>query len=299
MNNPKNPAWYTGGMGMDMAPGAGSVFYCYGVDGGIGDNANDGLTPETPVLTLTYAISLCTADADDYIIVLNHWQPTGEAWPIVADVGKLHIIGADGAGTKYPIIAPTGDTAAIQVAADRVELARLAFHGGATHGCVESDAAGSNWGTKIRDCWFSVTGASQDGYRNVATCDDVYLSITRCRFGFAITRDGVRIEHNATRSSIGSAWGPGNLFDRVQGVAVNAVGNTSEVGVYNNLFAIPANTAGAAVTLSAGSANALVMGNTANFGDTDMGNNPYLDSAGAGASTWANNYQGITLTQPA
>jgi len=200
-----------------------------------------------------------------------------------------------------PIITPTGDTAGLSVAADRVEIARLCINGGASHGCIENDpgAPTARWGMLVRDCWFAVLGSAQDGIRNVAASDNVYMTVLRSRFGFAITRDGIRVEHNATRCMIGSPWGDGNLFDRVQGVGVNIVGNAADIGIYNNTFAVAANTAGGAITLSAGTAGSAIFGNVANFGDTDMGNNPYTDGAGAGSNHWGMNYQGISLTQPA
>jgi hypothetical protein len=301
MPNPKTGLWYGGGDAAALLPGAAKIVYVYGIDGGIGDNANSGETPEDPVLTLTYALSLLTGGINEYIIVQDYWQPTGEVWPISVDKALCHIIGASGQGTQFPIITPTGDTAGLSIAADRVEIANLCVNGGATHGCIENDpgAPTARWGTLIRDCWLAVLGSAQDGIRNVAASDNVYLTVKRCRFGFAITRDGIRIEHNATRCMIGTPWGDGNMFDRVQGIGVNVVGNASEVGIYNNLFVIPANTAGAAITLSAGTANAAIFGNRANFGDTDMGNNPFTDGAGAGSNHWGDNYQGITLTQPA
>ena len=285
--------WNGGGLTAEMLPGAGNIWYVHGMDAGIGDNANDGRSPSSPFLTLTYAIAQCTAAAHDYIIVLDYWQPTGEVWPISVDVDNVHIIGAEGAGGQWPTVGPTGATAAISVAASYVEIARLTIHAGATSGCVENDGGAARWGTLLRDCWFGVTGTGQDGYRN-ATADNPYLRIKRCRFGQGLTRDGVRIEFNATRSAIGEAWGNGNLFDRVGGIGVNVVGNGSEVGVFNNIFAIPANTAGAGVTLSAGSTNCLVISNIATFGDTDMGNNPYADGAAGGANTWGRNFRGDT-----
>ena len=302
MSNPKSASWYSGGgLFANMLPGAGNVYYVYGIDAGIGDNANDGLTPDTPFLTLTYALAQCVSAARDYIVVLDYWQPTGETWPISVNKDNVHLIGGDGGGTQMPIITPTGDTAGLSIAADRVTIARLCLNGGVSHGAVENDpgAPTARWGTLIEDCWFAVLGAAQDGIKNVAAGDNVYLTVKRCRFGFAITRDGIRVEHNATRCQIGTPWGDGNLFDRVQGIAVNIVGNAADIGIYENTIAIPANTAGAAITLSAGTAGSIIRGNRANFGDTDMGNNPYLDSAGAGSNHWMDNYQGITLTQPA
>lgn len=295
MANPKAPAWYSGGLDNDMEPGVGTMYYVNGIDG-VGNDANDGLTPSKPLLTITHALSHCVADHDDYIVVLDYWQPTGEVWPIVVDKPKVHIVGVPGAGAQWPTISPTGDTAALSVTAAYVEIARLALEGGATHGCIETGA--SKWGLWLRDCWFGVTGAGQDGFRGVAPFDLPYLRITRCRFGQGLTRDGVRLDHNATRSSIGRP-GEGNLFDRIPGVAINLVGNCSEVGIYDNIIAVPANTAGGAITFSAGCANCIVNGNHANFGDTDMGNNPFSDGAGAGANNWLLNYKGVTATLPA
>jgi len=297
--NPKAPTWYGGGDVSALLPGAGKVLYVNGVDG-TGSNANPG-TPESPLLTLTYALSLLTGGDNEYIFVQDYNNPTGETWPISVDKAMVHIIGVSGQGTQYPIITPPADTAGISIAADRVELANLCINGGATHGCIENDpgAPTARWGLLVRDCWFAVLGSAQDGIRNVAASDNVYLTVKRCRFGFAITRDGIRIEHNATRCMIGSPWGDGNLFDRVQGIGVNVVGNGADIGIFHNTFIIPANTAGAAITLSAGTAGAAIFGNKANFGDTDMGNNPYTDGAGAGSNHWGANYQGITLTQPA
>jgi len=39
MANPKNAAWYSGGLSMDVGPGVGNIFYVYGIDGaGAGSN---------------------------------------------------------------------------------------------------------------------------------------------------------------------------------------------------------------------------------------------------------------------
>ena len=300
MANPKNGNWYGGGNDKAFPVGVGNVFHVTGIDG-TGNNANTGLSEDESWLTLTYALSQCVAGNHDVIIVHDYWQPTGETWPISVNKNNVYIVGADGAGTQLPIITPTGDTAGLSIAADRVKIAKLCINGGASHGCIENDpgAPTARWGLEIEDCWFAVLGSAQDGIKNVAASDNVYLTVKRCRFGFAITRDGIRIEHNATRCMIGTPWGDGNIFDRVQGIGVNVVGNAADIGIYNNMFAIPANTAGAAITLSAGTAGSLIVGNKANFGDTDMGNNPYTDGAGAGSNHWAENYQGITLTQPA
>ena len=77
--NPKDAAWYGGNLVSFIMPNAGDVYY---VDGTNGSNSNDGLSRDMPVLTLTYALSLCTAGNEDYIIVLGYPSAgaAGEAW---------------------------------------------------------------------------------------------------------------------------------------------------------------------------------------------------------------------------
>ncbi len=295
-DSPKQANWYLGGMANDMAPGAGHMFFVNGIDG-VGDNANTGLTPTEPLLTITYALSLCANDHDDYIVVLDHWQPTGEVFPINVNKSKVHIIGVPGAGAQWPTIVPTGATAAFDASAAYIEIAHFALQAGATSGCIESTVTGK-WGILIRDCWFGVTGAGQDGFRGVAPFDLPYLTITGCRFGAGLTRDGVRLDHNATRGKIGLPHGAGNLFDRVGGVGINLTGNCSEVGSFNNIFAMATDLAGGAITYSAGCADCIANGNSANFGEA-VANNPYTDGAGVSANQWLLNYHGNTMTLPA
>jgi len=294
MSNPKNPSWYGGGLGSTLRPGAnlGNVFY---VDGN-GPDTNNGLTPQTPLASIKAALALCVSQRNDMIVVLDYWAAATEDWPIVVDKEMVSIVGAGYAGSLWPQVNPPGDTAAFNMTAQGSRICNLAVHGGATHGAIEIGAA--VWGIEIDNCWFGVTGAAQDGVRDVAPFDAVYLKVTNCRFGVELTRDGVRILHNATRGSIGTPQGGGNLFDRIPGIAINVVAAVQELGIYNNVIAIPANTAGAGITLSATTANCIVSGNVANFGDTTMGNNPFADGAGAGVNNWGLNYQGITAVMP-
>jgi len=310
MPNPKGAAWYNGGgVGPALAPGAGVVYYVYGIDAGIGSNANTGLTPDAPFLTLTYALAQATIQAaavaspawQTYIVVLDYWQPAGEVFPIDVDVNNVHIIGSDGGGTQQPIITPTGDTAGVLIAADRVTISGFCINGGATHGCVENDATAgaARWGCKIDDCWFGVLGSGQDGLRIVTPGDMPYLEVTNCRFGTGLTRNGIQIEHNATRCFIGKPTGEGNLFRNIPGIGINVDGvNPTDLGIFNNTFVIPANTAGAAITFAADTGLAIVDGNHANFGDTEMAANPYADGAAGGSNNWLLNYKGITAVMP-
>lgn len=307
--NPKNPGWYSGGLAVALGPGAGNVFYVNGGSDGPVVDTGSGLTPGDPKQLIQSAIGLCTANNNDYVIVLNYGGNgrAVETWPIVVDKTLCHIIGVGTVGQKWPVVRPNdpagADTAspAFQVTADRVEIAGLEIGGGDTAGGIHPVGGGGVWGLTIHDCFFGVTGDStgQDGIRVPAASAAPYLTVYGCRFGHFLTRDGVRFDANATRCMIGVPGQSFNCFHHLPGIAINVAVGVTEPGIFGNRIAIPANTAGAGITLAAAVLDAWVMDNVANFGDTDMGNNPFADGAAAGANDWANNMQGITLKQPA
>ena len=291
----KNASHYTGGLAAWMRPGAGQVFY---VEGFNGVNTNDGLTPDTPLLTITEALDRCTANADDYILLIDYWTAAGEAWPIVVNKGKVHIVGVHGGGSNWISVQPGIDTASFSVTALDAEIANISCHAGANHAGIE--LAGTAWGVHIRNCWFGVTGGCRDGIEDLAPIDMPYLLIEGCRFGQSCTRDGVRISHNATRGLIGNPYtGVGNLFDRCAGIGVNLSGNTSEIGIFNNVFHRVDDTQGNAITLSAGGSNQMVDGNSAFWGNAAANTNPYDDGAAANVNHWGLNYENGVYTLPA
>ncbi|GAH96061.1 unnamed protein product, partial [marine sediment metagenome] len=85
-----------------------------------------------------------------------------------------------------------------------------------------------------------------------------------------------------------------NLFVGIPGIGIQI--NTLGTGmiIVGNTFALDANTAGAAITLSNNVIGALVANNVANFGKTTMVAIPWAD--GAGGSTWMNNKRGGDVT---
>lgn len=307
--NPKSPAWYGGGLGAALGVGAGQIFYVNGGSDGPVVDTGSGLTPDDPKQLIQSAIDLCTANNNDYVVILNYGANgrAAETWPVVVDKTLCHIVGVGTVGQKWPVVRPNAPAGAdindpaFSVTADRVEIAGLEIGGGDAAGAIHPVDAGGVWGLTIHDCFFGVTGdsAGQDGIRVPAASAAPYLTVYGCRFGHFLTRDGVRFDANATRCMIGVPGQPQNYFHEIPGITINVASAVTEPGIFNNWIALPANTAGDAITLAAGVNAGWIMGNVANFGDTDMGNNPYLDGAGAGANTWAMNYQGITLVQPA
>jgi len=292
----KQAPWYTGGLAQALRPGAnlGDVIY---VDSNAGDDANLGRMPSEPVASFLRALALSTNQRNDTIVVLDYWAAGTEAWPIVVDKEMVSIIGVPGAGAQWPQINPVGDNAAFSVTALGVEICNLAVHSGATHGAIELGA--SVWGIEIHNCTFGETAACQDGIRGVAPFDPAYLKIWGCRFGQFITRNGVRLDHNATRGMIGVPGLEPNVFRMCQDVAIYINNTFAEGGIFDNRIDCGADVQGRAITLDVTCVDhAFIDGNHASFGDTAMVANPYLDSAAAGSNTWGLNYRDITATLP-
>ena len=282
----KAPPFYTGGLSQVLRPGAnqGDVYY---IDGA-GPDTNDGRTPTTPLASFEAALALCTNDRNDTIVVLDYWAAGAESWPIVVDKSMVSIFGVPMGGAMWPQVNPVGDNAGFSITAAGVEIAHLSVNGGATHGAIEIGA--SIWGTEIHHCWFGEAGTCQDGIRDVATFDAVYLKIYGCRFGAGCSRDGIRIDHNATRGQIGVPGLEPNVFHNIPGIAINITNELAQCGISDNRIYMPADTAGDAITLAGTVSGAYIDGNSAAFGGTAAAhNNPYLDGAGADANTWGYN----------
>lgn len=290
--NPKAPPWYTGGLGGVMRPGAsrGDVYY---LDGNAGDNANTGRTPDAPFLTFRHALDQCTDWMDDYIIVLDYWNANGEAWPIDVNVNTVHIIGVSGQGATRVQVNPTGDFAAFSMNCESPELAYLSINGGANCGAVEIDAA--EWGIEVHHCWFGEMGTAQDGIRGVAPFDAVYLKIWGCRFGLGLTRDGIRLDHNATRGMLGVPGLEPNTFRAVPGHGIYINNSFSQGGIYDNRFSVADAAAGEAILIDATCSGVNVDGNRAWQGQAAMTFNPYRD---LGTNCWGENHIGIAPAYP-
>jgi len=285
--NLKGPAWYGGGLGDVMIPGSGlgDVFY---VDGVGGNNDNDGLSPATPKLTLTAGLALCTNDVNDTVLVLDYWQPAGETWPVSINKSKVNVVGVpSGSYNPWAAVAPPGDTAAFSIAADHVIIRSFYFQAGANHAGIEFSGGKVRMG--IYDCFFA-TG--KHGIWSAPGGVGFGLEIRNNFFCQSLTAQNIYINDDPAFIKIID-----NVFDQPQDVAIEVVqGGAPQIR--NNVIACESNTAGRAITLGAAVTRAIVDGNHANFGDTEMAASPYTDGAAAGINHWMLNYKGITGVMP-
>jgi len=231
--------------------GIGNIFFVNGVDG-VGDNANSGLTPDQPFLTITYALSQCVTEHNDVIVILNYWQPTGEVWPIVVNKRQVHILGAAMGNLPYPAIHPPGDTACFQVddTGCYSEIAFLTIGGGNSHGGIELSVAGQAEGVWLHDLTFGHVwfGTPQNG---------VWISTDGLRHTF-----GIRIEKCVF------VGGEGNFHGALTAEAIlQSTGGGAEahdLEILNNIFK------GCAAGITLGTAfDAVIKGNR--FGVNDGG----------------------------
>lgn len=271
-----------------MQESAGDTFYVHGSNGA---DTNDGKTPETALLTITAALALCTAGANDYIFVVSYPGDAGEAaWPIPIDTSKVHIIGTPTQASPSPLINAPADTACftIYASAGNVEIAGLEFTAGATAACIQND--GSVWKAHIHHNDFGWQAGARDGILQTGAVDNPHWYIHDNRFGLGITRNGIRLEHNSTRSVIKD-----NLFNVVSGaVGVHLQGLcTGHIFVLDNYFLVADAAAGEAITTSA-TALGLAAGNVAAEGKAALGNIPWTDG---GAFSWGNNMGSLGVAQ--
>lgn len=274
----------------------GTFFY---VDGSNGLDTNDGLSPETPFLTVTAALAACTTAQNDYIFILSYpsTAPATETFPIVINKSHIHLIGIPDQASRRNVclFCQDGGVNTIDLGddADDCEIAGIEF-GATTAACIHTDSPTPfTCRAHIHDCEFGWIRTCQDGIYIVAGgADTPHWLIENNRFGENCTRAGIYNDYNGTRSFYRN-----NFFK----VASGAVGVylhglcTGHIFVLDNYFQVTDNAAGEAITTSA-TATGMATGNVAAQGKVACANNPYLDG---GAFDWGVNYQPGAILLPA
>jgi len=303
------------GMGMGFPIGAGNVFW---VDGFNGNDGWVGTRPDQPFATITYALTQCVADHNDYILVIDAWQ---EAAAVAINKTRTHIIGLGNylrPNQNHPFVMlnAVADHAIFTVTAlsNNCEIAGFSFGGGATHGAIEN-TGGIPMGLHIHDCEFGHQFAGntpQDGI-NIAS-NATNIRIENCIFlgldagtkvDGTITRDGI---HMACAGDPRSGVIRDNRFMGLGGgIGINLSAPFEDGAwiVEDNYFFIPivdALAAGWAITLQANVAGCMVNNNFAMQTCDGTGNCPYRDlSTGVLATCkngWGMNYSGQAVIAP-
>jgi len=296
-----------------------SVFFVDGTSTVGNDSAaNFGQTPDTPLLTITKALSLCTTKKNDYIFILNYPATApAETWPITLTKERVHIIGThQGPVPNFKIVAPyaTEDTPvfAFTTGAAYCEIGHLIMGCGnasSTKGAIEFQTGGL-WGNWIHHCGFGLTNRSGTnaahgiyfgGHTSATGGEMLYGLIEHNTFGALITSHGIYVPATpmAGPNAVCGLVIRNNRFS-VVGSGINillAAADFKSGGIYDNKFVV-ANTAGLAINAASG-VHGTVDGNHA----VALGTSVILDAEvyqlGAAGTTlgmgWGVNYQSGTL----
>jgi len=280
------------GIQSSLPPNHGEVFYVNGITWangfGTGSDANDGLSPEEPLMTLTKALSYCTTEANDYIFILDYYQPTGETWPVSVNKSLVNIIGLQPRhpSTKWVCMYAPSTTACMDIVADCVYLEGLGFYPNAASAGITVDDGKKM--LHIHECFFAqgtygLSVTSGDWGFNIAVTDSFFLS--------SLSSGGISVQDDPP-----GVWIEGCHFDRLTGDCINISAGAYH-RIINNTFALKANTEGLAITLGSAVSRAFVSGNSAGYGVATT-TSPYDDAGTVTTNNWGVNYLGTTAIDP-
>lgn len=299
-------------MWLGVPIGPGNVFWVNLAANG-GSNLNSGLRPDQPFETITYALTQCVAEHNDYIMVIDDWQ---EPAAVDINITRVHIIGL----TNYFRLNSNNPLVCLNAAANHAiftvsslsnnsEIAGFMLGGGAAHAGIENPN-GTPMNLHIHNCVFghSFSGNTpEDGIRveinatNIRIEHNVFLGTPGGKG--LITRDGIRFQGGGDPLN-GDI--ENNQFKALPGVAMNFVSVADDTGgitIKDNVIICAQGYAiGNAITLGATVRGFMVVGNKAMYGGVTaaMVNNPYLDNTVvAPFNSWAANYKGNALIDPA
>lgn len=211
----------------------GAVFF---VDSGhtyASDAAGFGKSPDSPVATIDYAVSLCTASQGDVIYVMpGHTETIATAGALALDVAGIHVIGI-GNGTIQPILTMTDDAATITIGAANVTLEDVNIQAASDDVAVMLDVNADDF--TLRGCRFTMSASAKTGTICVqdalATASD-RITVENCHvimddaanthfFNMAGTGDGHIVRNNILHGD----WGT---------ISIGGAGIVTYPSIYNN-----------------------------------------------------------------
>ena len=238
----------------DLAMGTGNRFFVCSVTGT--DAAGYGNSPDSPVATIAYALTLCTASKGDIIFVMpGHAETIATAGGLTLNVAGVQLIGL-GNGSIRPTLTLSATASTIAISAANVALKNLII-------TTSVDAV-----VKV----FNVTGANctLDGvdFRETAACSCLQFILTAAT-ATDLTVKNCAWVNTATQSASAQQWillvGADrfrceNCFASLNGVAAGAngviVGATTaskDVVILRNHFQTVGSTSAVPISLLAAS----------------------------------------------
>jgi len=278
-----------------------------------GADTNNGIDPGTPFLTITYALTQCVANRNDYIVVLDCWAEATETWPIPVSVDRVHIVGMTSPNAPYTKIKPPDatNTAVMNVTGDYVEIAGFDFGSGDDHGGVELSQGRNCW---IHHCQFGSVEANKAGGLpiygiSVYADSNTFCLVEDCHFlgqdanaGGCIGIHGITTAGAPGAVSFGWSVIRNCMFQGIPACGIY-IDLTSSMVIQDNVFSVPDAVNGEAITLDlvGGVTHGnFIKGNVAGMGMLNAGYtfNPFRDLNGNTQNAWAMNYRGNQVIEP-
>ena len=247
--------------------GTGKVFYVCNATSGLpeggvtGSNNASGLSPQTPLSTIDYAIGLCTASRGDKIVVMPGHAETLTA-AIALDVAGITIEGR-GKGTLRPQITVNGAIDGISVTAANCKIENLYFNESTDSATSNINVAAAN--VSIEDCHFDL-GATDLECITWASGANFLLKNNK----FVVTANGpdAALEIEAANDgliAIDNIFNGGSATNTFDAAAINSGQAHTNAYIDNNVFMYGIGLVVAtSVSTVIGSGNQYVMGGTSN-----------------------------------
>jgi hypothetical protein len=116
--------WYI----IDARLAPGNVFFVQSTSSNAGDSAGKGQTPDAPFASINYAVSQCTADQGDLVVVLpGHVETVTAAAGVALNVAGVTILGIGNGRQRPKVNFTTAAAASFDVTAARCSVENLYF----------------------------------------------------------------------------------------------------------------------------------------------------------------------------
>ena len=123
----------------------GDIFFVNSSHGDASDTAGFGKSPDSPVATIDYAISLCTAGAGDVIYAMpGHVETIAAAGGLNFDIAGVHLIGL-GAGTIQATLDFTAEASSVTITAANVTIEDMLVTSGAADITIGFDVSAEDF----------------------------------------------------------------------------------------------------------------------------------------------------------
>lgn len=285
----------------------GNVFYVDGIDGADG---YDGKDPNYPKATVDSALGACTADNNDYIFVIDHWQ---EGATITVDKTCVHIIGMGSPQAPWVCLNVATDLHIFTLGAtgNMVEIAGFNMGGGSTKSGINMVNCTGIW---VHNNAFGHEYASDTPLYGMYVLNQnpsLALIEDNIFFGDQATGKGTITSNGIYQNYVGDAAGfvnsiiRRNVFMGLTGASdagAIRLDGAGGVQILDNTFMTPDAASGEAINLLAtvGCGGCIIAGNRAGNGMLNAGYNynPYRDLNANTDNAWSMNYRGNSVIEP-